>query len=430
MSKTKKKPFIYFICFFLLSAPFPNSCLLLFLPALVAVVLLTGRCRGSADNDKSRHGVNATTTTTLKYASEQFLSPSPLPPRTEYPANVAASPLPVTANETAAGGKPSKFDEHVEDWQYVDDPLKNVTVASATMERRASSNNNNNNATASVSCKICALAKTKPRRNKRNHDVWPLFKTGSSKTSRHVELYAELMMAAAAAASSHSNRRKRFRRSAATAVATYPTNGIVHPYARYHHHYHNHHVQQSQQYATSLAADLQQQQNRRRRYRYAAADPYLYKRNAAATAWDKSAEFRRRYLRFPPVHDAPPPAYNNNNHHPWSPSAAALPPSQQQPTFAYLPQYPVQQQQPLPPPPPQLLSQQPAMGPRSPRLVFRDPVDQGTLQAPFGAGPNGLQDLLLSSPPDDVKGQCRLFYAVVINIAPLNWPPPPHRVRC
>lgn len=41
----------------------------------------------------------------------------------------------------------------------------------------------------------------------------------------------------------------------------------------------------------------------------------------------------------------------------------------------------------------------PSMGPRSPRLVFRDPVEPGTLQAPFGG--NGLQDL---TAPEDNKG--------------------------
>ncbi|XP_022166238.1 uncharacterized protein LOC111030850 isoform X2 [Myzus persicae] len=420
-------------------------CLLVFLPTLAAVMLLADRCLGSDNNNN-----NGTTTTTAISASElSSSSPSSWAAATaDYPTQ---SPLTNGGNDTAGQspvGKPSKFDEHVEDWQYVDDPLKNLTTAGEPVPSIAGN---------STVCKMCSIDKANTRRNKRNHDN-RLFKM-AVKSSRHRDLYAQLM---ASVASKQSYRRKRFRRTPApstaesstykqlfrfkryrrsvadiadtvgdvantaedtadtaadtadttvdfsmarlseskqlyrrkrfrrSAVAAYP-NGMIRPY---HYNNNNNHRYQQQQYAPSLAADLQQQQNRRRRYRYA-ADPYHHKRNgAAATAWDRSAEFRRRYLRFPPTHDAPPPSYNNivnNNNNPWSP--AAVPPgllSQQQP-FSYLPQYPVQQQQP------------PSMGPRSPRLVFRDPVDQGTLQAPFGGGPNGLQDLLVSQ-PDDVKG--------------------------
>ncbi|XP_015378093.1 PREDICTED: uncharacterized protein LOC107172318, partial [Diuraphis noxia] len=422
------------------------TCLLVFLPTLVAVMLLADRCLGSDNNNNN----NGTTTTTVVSASELSSSPpSWAAATTDYPTQ---SPLTNGGNETAgqsAASKPSKFDEHVEDWQYVDEPLKNLTTAAKSVTTVAGN---------STVCKMCLIDKAKTRRNKRNHDN-RLFKM-VVKSSRHRDLYAQLM---ASVASKQSYRRKRFRRTPGpstaesstykqlfrykryrrsvadtavtaesiaspaeetvdtgagitdtaaadfslarlsaskqlyrrkrfrrSAVAAYP-NGMIRPY----HYSNNNNRYQQQQYGPSLAADLQLQQNRRRRYRYA-ADPYHYKRNGAAvTAWDRSAEFRRRYLRFPPTHDAPPPAYNNivnsNSNNPWTP--AAVPPgllSQQQP-FSYLPQYPVQQQP-------------PSMGPRSPRLVFRDPIDQGTLQAPFGGGPNGLQDLLVSQ-PDDVKGQ-------------------------
>ncbi|XP_060855728.1 uncharacterized protein LOC132933472 isoform X2 [Metopolophium dirhodum] len=423
-------------------------CLLVFLPTLAAVMLLADRCLGSDNNNNN----NGTTTTTVMSTSELSSSSSPsswIAATADYPTQ---SPLTNGGNETAgqsAVGKPSKFDEHVEDWQYVDDPLKNVTTLTEPVPMIAGN---------STACKMCSIDKSKIRRNKRNHDN-RLFKM-AVKSSRHRDLYAQLM---ASVASKQSYRRKRFRRTPApstaesstykqlfrykryrrsvavtadtaadiantaedttdtaadtadtavdfsvarlsaskqlyrrkrfrrSAVAAYP-NGMIRPYNYINN---NNHRYQQQQYGPSLAADLQQQQNRRRRYRYA-ADPYHHKRNgAAATAWDRSAEFRRRYLRFPPTHDAPPPAYNNiinNNNNPWSP--AAVPPGllsqQQQQPFSYLPQYPVQQ------PPP-------SMGPRSPRLVFRDPIDQGTLQAPFGGGPNGLQDLLVSQ-PEDVKG--------------------------
>ncbi|VVC38765.1 Serine proteases, trypsin family, serine active site,Peptidase S1, PA clan,Serine proteases, trypsin [Cinara cedri] len=386
-------------------------CVLVFFPTLV--LLLSGRCAASDDKNNGTTTTTTTTTstsTTAGSASELTLSWT----TAEYPTTLMPSPL--SGNDTVASvaaGKPSKFDEHVEDWQYVDDPLKNVTAPVVGAA-------GNSSGPAAFVCKMCAMQmlKNKSPRNKRNHDNRLYGKMPNNKSSRHRDLYAELM---AVAASKQSYRRKRFRRSAAAAATSladaaadssstyrrykrfrrsaYP-NGMIRPY-RYH-------GNQQQQYPSLLAADLQQQHNRRRRYRYA-ADPYHQKRNAGATPWDRSAEFRRRYLRFPPTHDGPPPAYTNNN--PWSPSVAPVPPGHpppppppppqsaivQQP-FSYLPQYPVQQQPPPPPPP--------AMGPRSPRLVFRDPVDQGTLQAPYGGvgGPNGLQDLLVSQ-PDDVKDE-------------------------
>lgn len=410
------------------------------------VILLSGLCHGSG---------NVTVT----------MPPSP-------PATSNGNDT-ITAVAVATIGKPSKFDEHVEDWQYVDEPLKNNGTAAVTALAVAGNATTVNAAavaagtTAAPVCKICLLAKNKSRRNKRNHDG-RLLKL-AAKSSRRRELYAELLAVAAskqsfrckrfrrstaadataatADSSQHVSRFKRYRRSAAAdaagqssadvserpsyrraarfgrSAAAYP-NAAVRPY-RYGGDYHHHHYQQQQQrqqqqHPSALAADLRSAQNRRWRYRYA-ADPYQYRRN---TMWDRSAEFRRRYLRFPAAHDGPPPAYGNiiggggggvvnGAVNPWSPSALAavppppppqqLPPQQlQQQPFAYLPQYPVQQQPPPPPPP---LPPQP-MGPRSPRLVFRDPVDQGTLQAPYG-GPNGLQDLLVQQQqqPDDIKGQ-------------------------
>lgn len=437
-------------------------CLLVFFPTLAVVVLLTGRCRGSNENEKNS---TIATTTVISVTEQLLLSPSPSPssssPSPWTASSVATdqhasalSPLPLSANETA--GKPSKFDEHVEDWQYVDDPLKNITADGQRVQLQLAPAVGNSSI-GLVTCKICvqqAKSTTKTRRDKRNHDI-RLLKSAVSKSSspRHRQ-YAELMVAAASkqayrrkrfrrslaatasaantvkrdsldvlsadgnvesstykqlfrykrfrrsvaeqSASEQSYRRKRFRRSA---VAAYP-NGMIRPY-----HYHNVH----QPYPMSLAADLQQQENRRRRYRYA-SDPYHYRRNSAASAWDRSTDFRRRYLRFPPTHEAPPPSFNNiiaGNSNPWSPSqpvlSAGIPPPLTPPQlspqpFSYLPQYPVQQQPPS----------QSSMGPRSPRLVFRDPIDQGTLQAPYGS--NGLQDLLVSSPNDDIKGQCPVVF--------------------
>lgn len=102
-------------------------------------------------------------------------------------------------------------------------------------------------------------------------------------------------------------------------------------------------------------------------------------RNHRMDVWEYDQH--RRYVRFPladpfrpsrPVNQPPPTAI-------WTP-----------PQIPQLPQY-TAYQQPLPP--------VPSMGPRSPRLVFRDPVEPGTLQAPFS--PNGLQDL---AAPEDNRG--------------------------
>lgn len=111
----------------------------------------------------------------------------------------------------------------------------------------------------------------------------------------------------------------------------------------------------------------------------------------------------RRYVRFPladpfrpsrPVNPPPPAAI-------WTP-----------PQIPQLPQYTAYQQA-LPP--------VPSMGPRSPRLVFRDPVEPGTLQAPFS--PNGLQDL---TAPEDNRGMSPSklsstgYLGLVLFIMPLN----------
>lgn len=359
----------------------------MFLPALAAVLLLSGGCCGSDENVTTTAMAAVSVASSPAEAQHQSSSEASAWTADEYATTVVS---PTVGNDTAAQQpKPSKFDEHVEDWQYVDNPLKNITGP-------AESSDDVSTALQQV-CKTCGSAKStgaenKPR-NKRNHDVGPRrFKAKLAYHQSLGQLYAI----------KQSYRRKRFRRSA---VAAYP-NGAIRPYGHY--------QQQQQQFAVSADPNAAAQSlARRRRYRYATYDPSSsssssayyqqhYQRPqrtaAAVTPWDRpaaAAEFRRRYLRFPPTHDAPPPGavvsgvpYNS----PWSldngPSIGLPPPplSAQLPSFGY---------HSLPPPPP--------TGPRSPRLVFRDPVDPGTLQAPYGS--NGLQDLLVS-PPDDVKGQC------------------------
>lgn len=48
---------------------------------------------------------------------------------------------------------------------------------------------------------------------------------------------------------------------------------------------------------------------------------------------------------------------------------------------------------------------QPAMRPRSPRLVFRDPVEPGTIAAPSGFFGDGLQDIA----SEEDQGICYFF---------------------
>lgn len=90
-------------------------------------------------------------------------------------------------------------------------------------------------------------------------------------------------------------------------------------------------------------------------------------------------EANRRFVRFPILDQFRPPPNRALTGPGWQQNLAPPHPPPQSPNYnGFLPV--------------------PSMGPRSPRLVFRDPVEPGTLQAPFG---NGLQDL---TAPDDNKG--------------------------
>ncbi|KAI5699976.1 hypothetical protein M8J75_012072 [Diaphorina citri] len=89
-------------------------------------------------------------------------------------------------------------------------------------------------------------------------------------------------------------------------------------------------------------------------------------------------EANRRFVRFPILDQFRPPPNRALTGPGWQQNLAPPHPPPQSPNYnGFLPV--------------------PSMGPRSPRLVFRDPVEPGTLQAPFG---NGLQDL---TAPDDNK---------------------------
>ncbi|XP_050531487.1 serine protease 42-like isoform X8 [Daktulosphaira vitifoliae] len=234
----------------------------------------------------------------------------------------------LSPNETFVG-KPSKFDEHVEEWQYVDSPLWNATAESGNYTSNVLS------PPPAPPCKTCAI---KPR-DKRHQD--------RPSKSKFATIPAHKAIATGVKSA---YRLKRIRRSAVAfpsatgADMTYPSPAAY---------------------------------RRRHRYRY-----YEPSQHPAVTAWDRNADFRRRYLRFPPTHDAPPPPPSFSG---WAPSGpSVLGPVPQSPyAFHHSPQ--------------------PAMGPRSPRLVFRDPVDSGTLQAPFGP-PSGLQDLLISPADEGIKG--------------------------
>lgn len=110
-----------------------------------------------------------------------------------------------------------------------------------------------------------------------------------------------------------------------------------------------------------------------------------YLPNDRMDMWDQLSDQHRRYVRFPvPADTAFRPSRPLNGPPPPPPPAINWSPPQ-------LPQYAAFHQN-LPP--------VPSMGPRSPRLVFRDPIEPGTLQAPFS--PNGLQDL---TAPEDNKGE-------------------------
>ncbi|XP_050430790.1 uncharacterized protein LOC126839495 isoform X1 [Adelges cooleyi] len=331
------------------------------LPVLVLMLAMSVHdCAGS--EEASNDTTTTTTTTTTTASTTTTVASTAIVAITETSSSAAVTLWTTdadyalsAANETYVG-KPSKFDEHVEDWQYVDNPLWNMTAAESTAVAGG-------NYTSSVlspppvpaTCKNCGGASK--TRNKRNHD------RPSSKSKFAV------LKAYAAGGKLHAYRLKRFRRS--TSVA-FPS-----PSARAYH--------QADMAAAAAAY------RRRHRYRYyGQPDPSQY--HMGVTAWDRNADFRRRYLRFPPTHDAPPPPQPAPSYNGWAPSGPpVIGPGPQSPYAYHHPVAPV-----------------PAMGPRSPRLVFRDPVDTGTLQAPYGnggGGPNGLQDLLVSPADDGIKDE-------------------------
>ncbi|XP_065218770.1 uncharacterized protein LOC135844482 isoform X2 [Planococcus citri] len=120
---------------------------------------------------------------------------------------------------------------------------------------------------------------------------------------------------------------------------------------------------------------------------------YRLRNNDRMDIWDHISDHNRRYVRFPLPADASPfrPSRPLNAvAAPPPPPPPPPPPSSLSWTPPQLPQYAAYHQ---------ALPTVPSMGPRSPRLVFRDPIEPGTLQAPFS--PNGLQDL---TAPEDNKG--------------------------
>lgn len=117
---------------------------------------------------------------------------------------------------------------------------------------------------------------------------------------------------------------------------------------------------------------------------------YRLRNNDRMDIWDHISDHNRRYVRFPLPADASPFRPSRPLSAVAGPPPPPPPPSSINWAQPQLPQYAAYHQS-LPP--------VPSMGPRSPRLVFRDPIEPGTLQAPFS--PNGLQDL---TAPEDNKG--------------------------
>lgn len=279
-------------------------------------------------------------------------------------------------------GKPSKFDEFIEEEQYVDNPLGNTTTTPSSEiskdmnEPEGDSQTQNvpivtsdkkfSNVKHSLSNSSLALAKNSTESNKSYY----------SNRSMYLKIASDFL--------DQFKKKKRMRKS----YNKYFDSALINKTA----------LQNSldksilcseknDTLCNELAydiADSRKSIERKKRFRRKRAlyaypvyyqDPHMYRRYDI-----HYPEGNRRFVRFPLL-------------------------DQFRSSASRIPTGPGWQQNLVPPhPPPQpnyngFLPAVPSMGPRSPRLVFRDPVEPGTIQAPFGG--NGLQDL---TAPEDNKG--------------------------
>lgn len=331
--------------------------------------------------------------------------------------------------------KPSKFDEHVEDEQYVDNPLLATAIASPTLQltnvtRVPLFNTSANHITSNYTERSCNYSSSS---NATNCEPF-------MGTETHVIKLTNLKMSNESSYSAVVRKRNsanestelpndlfNFKSSASTTIyykpfydykntsknysfndnrtSRYPDAGNWSNPSKLYHKTHPNEgnpltfkiKKETENYRILEKRKRIRRRNRVRRslyqlpfndmmYRPLHRRHYYLHSNDRMDLWDQYDQ-HRRYVRFPlasdtfrsnrPLNGPPPPPP------PPPPSSAIWTPPQ-------LPQYTAYQQS-LPP--------VPSMGPRSPRLVFRDPVEPGTLQVPFSS--NGLQDL---TAPEDNRG--------------------------
>lgn len=280
-------------------------------------------------------------------------------------------------------GKPSKFDEFVEEEQYVDNPLGNVTTTpSSDLSKDTDKDVDSQNVPIVHSDKKFS-----------NHKL-SFSNSSDSKNSTDKSYYSNRSMYLKIASDflDQFKKKKRMRKSYkyfdSALNETASQNSLDKSVMC---------LDKNETICNALYADIAdsrqkvERKKRFRRKRALYAFPVYYHPNPDFRRYDMHypESSNRRFVRFPII-------------------------DQFRSSPSRIPSGPAWQQNLVPPQPPPHLPPQPpnyngflpvpSMGPRSPRLVFRDPVEPGTLQAPFGG--NGLQDL---TAPEDNKGIQNLF---------------------
>lgn len=296
------------------------------------------------------------------------------------------SNLTTTAEDTTevfvynSPGKPSKFDEFVEEEQYVDNPLGNSTTPASDVKHMTDVQSQTHNVPIVNSDKMFSNYKL----NLSNSDSI-LALTNSTENKSFYSNRTMYLKIASDFLDQFKKKKNRMRKS----------------YNKYDNSLLNKTVLQNslEKSITCLEknetmcntlnytdiSDSRQKVERKKRFRRKRAlyaFPVYYQDQHSYRRYDVHFPgANRRFVRFPILDQFRPPPNRIPTGPGWQPP---YPPPQSPNYNGFLPV--------------------PSMGPRSPRLVFRDPVEPGTLQAPFGG--NGLQDL---TAPEDNKGIQSLF---------------------
>uniref|UniRef100_A0A8D8QZ95 Serine proteinase stubble n=4 Tax=Cacopsylla melanoneura TaxID=428564 RepID=A0A8D8QZ95_9HEMI len=280
-------------------------------------------------------------------------------------------------------GKPSKFDEFVEEEQYVDNPLGNSTTTPSSDVSKDITTRDVESQTQNVPIVNSDKMFSNLKLNLSNSDsILALTKNSTESNKTYLSNRTMYLKIASDFLDQFKKKKNRMRKSynkyfdSASINKTVLQNALEKSITC---------LDKNDTICNSLIfpdynAEYSDRQKVERKKRFRrkralyAAYPVYYQDHSYRRYDVHYPESNRRFVRFPILDQFRPPPNRIPTGPGWQPP---LPPPQ--PNYnGYLPV--------------------PSMGPRSPRLVFRDPVEPGTLQAPFGG--NGLQDL---TAPEDNK---------------------------